>query len=133
MPTPNEIVRSILVAARKKIANPKNWTKGAFARTMNGRPVNATVYPALAGDDYCQFCAKGALISAATEQSAQEYENMAVNELMAQFPKVEDYGSICKNLSLVNFNDHGVTQHSDVIACFDRAIESVSFAIELEN
>lgn len=51
-----ENVKSLLIAAKAVIADPKHWTQGAFARRANN-----LVADSASSSDACQWCAVGAL------------------------------------------------------------------------
>ena len=119
---PYETAKKILVAARRKIAKPENWCKGEWAVNRYGVEIDAIVYPALAGDAYCSFCLTAAVMSASV--------NYNDNARLFAKQKLRDqlFGNF--HSSLVKFNDHQTTEHSDVIGCLDRAIESLSQEID---
>ena len=91
----------ILTAGREVIADPKNWTKGWFARAKDG----TQVFP----DDpkaTC-FCSVGALSKVADGISARGRAISFLNQVAA--PN-----------GIVHFND-GKT-HDEVLAMWDKAI-----------
>lgn len=98
----------ILKAARAKIANPENWTRGVYARTKDDECTNPNTA------DACKFCVLGSLHSVTTGMS-QFCE--VTHELRQYIPEP-------KMLSL--FNDNESTTHADVLKLFDTAIERLT-------
>ena len=101
----DEILR-VLRNAQERIRDPKNWIKGCLARDKCGDPV----YP---DSRYAvQFCARGAL----------QYENSEADDLLNQAAVKMGYASIyVGGNALVHLNN--TSDHSTVMAMFDRAIE----------
>lgn len=101
-------VKETLIAARKLIEKPENWTKGAHARDSEG----VDVWP----DDSSSvcFCASGA-VRLASSGSALE---LFIGQKMLEecLPPSLGYDQI------PSFNDAPETTHADVLALFDRAI-----------
>jgi hypothetical protein len=93
----------ILKAARELIAKPERWTRGTFARNLDGHPVPYDTSLA------ASFCALGAICHIATlcPRERTQAECMLRGEL--------------PTLQLVSaFNDSH--DHPEVLALFDRAI-----------
>ena len=96
-----EILTS-LMAARKQILNPEQWTKGSAARTERDEPISYRSPKAR------KWCASGALNLVGYSLEARcALENQTPNE------------------SISAFNDAPETTHEAVISMFDRAIKSV--------
>jgi hypothetical protein len=96
-------IKEILIAARAKIERPENWTKGVFARDSQGRDVTATSKNAVC------WCSLGAI----TATGACYYdEEKATRFLRLELDAYEN--------SITKFND--LSNHTDVLAMFDRAI-----------
>lgn len=95
----------ILRAAREKIADPKTWTHGVFARADNGEPV-----PARSPRAVC-WCAEGALRAVANTQP-DEYQAWRLLAVAAY--------RIGNGLQPYQVNDAG--NHADVLDLYDRAI-----------
>lgn len=93
----------ILRQSREKIADPKHWTKGNFAQDEEGEPVSTTSPRAVC------WCAIGAIDATAGGLAALYWLSDAVHEKA---------GPSC---SVSEFNDK--SEHADVLAAFDRAIE----------
>ncbi len=99
--------REILIAARALIAQPENWTKGAFALTSTGslgRPGH---------EESTCFCVAGAILHTQPSTSVRQILKLIEKVLPGEFESVPD------------FNDDPHTTHADVLAAFDRAIESL--------
>ncbi len=103
--TPHEV----LVQARKLIERPERWTKGNFAKDAH----QYAVYPE--SHRAACWCAHGATIKASAEDWAKHASAIAAlrNALTAGWAR-----------NIVSFNDDPSTTHADILALFDRAIES---------
>lgn len=95
----------------------KGWTKGTYARTVNGRNV------ATMDKDACQFCLEGALARAADgwehveEYSVAEYE---IREAVKRkFPGRGPHANCCSELPA--FNDNDSTTVDDVVLVLTEA------------
>jgi hypothetical protein len=93
-----------LQTARQLIAN--GWTKNQSARTADCRPTSPWNKNAVS------FCALGALVNVG-----------AGSDLLTKVLDPDGYGRI---KVITDFNDHPNTTQDDVLALYDRAIESVS-------
>jgi hypothetical protein len=94
-------VKQVLIAARAKIADEKNWTRNTFARDSEGEIVTPRSHFAVC------WCAAGALIC----ENPDELSGPAYTALSREMKG---------DISLFN-DSHG---HSAVLLAFDRAIES---------
>lgn len=94
----------VLRKAREVIANPEHWTRGAYAKDVNGNEVN------FAGKTACKFCAAGAIFRA-------HGGNYAIQALTAELPKTSN--------TVITFNDWSRRKHSEVLALYDRAIATL--------
>ena len=99
----------VLIAARAKIEDPKNWTKGTPARDSHGRKTLAT------NPDACMFCMIGALDSAIGSLGSESAFMDAADALLPFIPN---------GWGIPDYNDHESTDHADVLAIFDKAIAS---------
>lgn len=95
-------VSKVLIAARAVIADPKNWTKGSFAKDANGHKRYA-----IAPEAVC-WCALGAVM------------RVGANDVL--------FGAACYWLDgaagtwMGGYND--AHTHAEVLEVFDRAIAS---------
>lgn len=97
--------KQILIAARKRIEKPENWTQVFMARTEEGAPTGAK-----AKNAYC-WCASGAI--------------NAETNTVADSSRAHNCLAIAMNSDgVVLFND--THSHAEVLAAFDKAIESLS-------
>lgn len=105
-----EDVKSVIVRAREILSDPKHWIKSTYARNLVGDSVLATSPHAVC------WCSMGALWK-------------AFDEVGKNTTRMEAYTFLQKNLleneDIAGFNDNPDTTHSDVMAAFDRAIESL--------
>ncbi len=110
--------KQLLIQARKKIENPDQWEKRAWATDINGKPCNE------ASEQACSFCAYGAIKnvywnSKSFTESPPFTVLQSVRELLeAQIP--EGFPR-----SLVLYNDSSGITHESILRLFDRAIESL--------
>lgn len=97
-------IKQILVAARAKLQAPEAWTKGADAKTADGR-VTAPLEPGAE-----RFCAYGAMIvvSGGGEYRAAQHFRVA--------------NGITGLVS--DWNDQSDRTHEQVLAAFDKAIQT---------
>ena len=100
-------IKQLLIAARKLIENPKNWTKRSFARTRSGK-VTYNTHP-----EACKFCAEGALIRAQRDFAGEV--DLAVYALEKH---------VGLDVYLTHFNDSHT--HQEVLNVFDQAIANCS-------
>jgi hypothetical protein len=100
-------VEEKLIAAREKIADPKHWIKEEMAVDFEGMPCDAQSAHAVG------WCALGALC-AVTE---------CFSGALSILQRAVGYTS-SSVYSLSRFNDADSTTHEDMLALFDRAIES---------
>ena len=96
--------KQILIDAKELISNPVKWTTRFWARNAAGKPI--TSY----SPEACQWCSWGALMKV-----------QAGGDINVAYQTLTDfmYGNIAA------FNDSPNTTHADVMARFDRAIESL--------
>jgi len=103
----------VLEAARRLLADEKNWTKGRLARTSDQVP--ALVH----GPDASCFCVMGAVEHAGGLRTNFDAKDHAVEMLEAVVS--EGYYTCIED-----FNDADETTHEDVLQLFDRAIRFVA-------
>lgn len=99
--------RDIIIAARAKIATPKTWTQGVYARNARGREVHYGAKGAV------RWCSTGAVRCVRDNPEAGvgiEDANVALDILCAA----------AMDESIAAFND--THTHPAVLAMFDRAI-----------
>ncbi len=97
----------ILVAAKAKIAQPENWTKGAYARDAEGSLAETN-----SSEAFC-FCMVGALQS--VDDREHHYARRAVPFLTRVVCELSPTDSW-----LTTFND--THEHHEVLQAFDVAI-----------
>ena len=97
-------VRDVLIAARKLIEKPENWTQRAWARDADGTVINSKN-----GDAVC-WCSEGAIRKFSSDYFTRRSAEMA---LVKAFDGMA-YETPAK------FNDS--LSHSAVLAAFDKAI-----------
>lgn len=97
----------VLIAARKLIEKPENWTRAFLARDSHGDPVYVH------SDKAVCFCAMGALHKAIGETSA-EYLDVVDDA-------AESLASAARIDTVAGFND--THTHDEVLVLFDKAIE----------
>lgn len=100
-------VRQILVAARAKIADPGDWTKGASARDVCGRPSPVHDYQSVC------WCATGAIRFVSPSRLSG---SAAIQFLRSETPF---------DMGVHVFNDAPKTTHAEVLSLFDRAIAAL--------
>lgn len=101
MTTTVEILRN----ARSLIDSPEKWHQGDYGEF------------GASGEEYCKFCAFGALDASCSRLDAEQMVYSAADRaLMAALPIA------FQDLSYVTFNDHPDTTHQDIMDLFDRAI-----------
>jgi hypothetical protein len=105
--TPPSSPRDVLIAARAKIADEKNWTQHHYARNARGFSIAASDKKA------CQWCAGGALIAVHPTGILSDY-------VAADLLRREMDGAIS------HFND--THTHAEVLSAFDKAIASTDGA-----
>lgn len=99
-------IKQTLEIALTIVENPKQWTRGAYARQKNGDPINPI------GNKACCWCALGALIKADGDQDNYLKALYALNDASMQY----------RGISPNKLNDLG--SHAEVIEMFKRAIRS---------
>jgi hypothetical protein len=107
----------VLRAARAKIADRKNWTRGYFARDTKGREV------ACSDAEACRFCALGALRAV----GGSGLIDPLAHEELQRASKALGFGSL-----VAIANDTPMTKggagHRGILAAYDRAIEKLEAA-----
>ena len=99
----------ILTRARELIEDPVNWIQGPHAVDEDHEPVDAESLNA------CAWCAWGAMESISDQTGVSlwpAYDVLTKEAVRAGFPEIW------------HLNDDDETEHSDVLAAFDAAIES---------
>jgi len=96
--------KSVLSAAKYKIADEKNWTRGTYARDALGQPISPACSTAVC------FCSVGAISSVADRH---DVFNEALKALHAAMGR-----------DAFAYND--THTHEEVLAAFDRAIKASS-------
>lgn len=98
-------VLDVLVAARELISVPERWTRGSYARDIDGRQRGAK-------SDYATcWCASGAIERVAGDATFFGLQDKAWKALAS-----------LSGGSVATFNDDQRTTHADVLELFDRAI-----------
>lgn len=105
--------KELLIAARAKIADPKNWTQRAYARDAKSESVSS-----LDADAVC-WCAAGAVRWAGGDSyGGSLLSDRAWGELLQTAHFHED------SASMFAFND--THTNAEVLALFDKTIERLS-------
>jgi hypothetical protein len=102
----------ILISARAKIEDPKNWCQGTLARDFTGSSVSETSLTA------CQWCAIGAIYS-------QPKHSVEIDHLLRSAQRLlsEAADLVVGTYSVILANDYGgLGQHGIVLSIYDRAI-----------
>lgn len=97
----------VLRAARKRIEDPRRWTKGAAARTALNKPVR-TSHPSAS-----RWCLNGAMLLESGGKGGQAPGTRFVLRALRERGH--------RGATVTSFNDRGL--HSEVIKILDRAIE----------
>lgn len=97
----------VLIAARKVIEKPENWTQGVLAKNRYGNAVY--VY----SEEAACFCSMGALYRAVDEDDC--LKTNIIDDVAAIL------SSIVQDDTVAGFNDKST--HAEVLALFDKAIE----------
>ena len=104
----------VLVAARSLIARPWGWGKGSYAQTRRGVDC---------------YCSVGALSKASTDGSRHwtHTDFLAREEALGALARAVDGPDyIDAARTVIAWNDARSTRKRDVLAAFDKAIESLS-------
>jgi hypothetical protein len=92
----------ILRAARERIGDPEQWTRGEYARDAKGHTVRPQ-YPTA-----CSWCAVGSICA-----------ELGLDPIIGDNPGIPEVKALGLNVRLVNdYQGHAAT-----LALFDRAIE----------
>lgn len=105
-------VQTVLITARALIDTPEKWTKGTYARDAEGLSCSVDA-------EACSFCAMGAMYTAAPLYRAAPKRHTSYCGALGTLTKECPY-SMC----VVDYNDDPDTEHKDIMALFDRAIEA---------
>ena len=108
----NTEVRDVLVAARERIADEKNWTQYTAAKDSKGDWCDPHTAAAVC------WCATGAVMAAIPV--AADYYGLYTQATAAL--KYELIMHLYPTQFLVEFNDHPERTHAEVLALFDRTI-----------
>ena len=106
--------KEILIAARAKIADEKNWTQGELARDAKGDPCKP-----LSPEAVC-WCTDGALRFAQGEDNLYARSYGPIGALMEALSLEKDPSTTIP----WRYNDSHT--HAEVLAIFDRAIAAQS-------
>ena len=98
-------MKDLFIAAREVIKNPENWTQGCTARDKEGVPVNLK--------DGCSFCTIGALAVAGNN------DGNVSDEVLDYFR--DQLG----RPGIIAWNDSPERTHAEVLAQFDKVIDSL--------
>ena len=103
--------REILVAARELISQPERWTKGEYARDLNGRRVSP------GGPNAVCWCSIGAMAKVAGLSSGE----MEASEASVTLALAAESNGV-----IPEWND--ASGHQSVVEAFDRAIAQCEVA-----
>lgn len=113
---------TVLEYARNLIASPQNWTRGEYARDVDGSGVCAADPNAIC------FCSVGAVQRATSDvvgdlshEDALRLETSSIDILSEATSR--DPGGHQFYGSIADFNDSRTTTHEDVLRAFDHAIK----------
>jgi hypothetical protein len=128
--------KEILIAARAILADPAHWTKNTFARDRNNEPIDPT-----SPDAVC-FCAVGAIKKVINIVSNPYSNDLLQEKDTAKFEELRKHTAHLNNsvelvtgqlISIVSFNDWSSTEHADLLAVFDHAINNAGTNVELTD
>jgi hypothetical protein len=103
-----QTVVEVLIAARELISVPERWTKSAYARSADGRPIGPC---GVASQDAVCWCPVGAV-----DRLVEDGTDLAAYAL--------DYlQMVVGGGRVANWNDAQERTHAEVLAAFDKAIE----------
>lgn len=115
-------VSEVLTCARAKIADPKNWTKDAYARDAGGAEIEFWAPTA------CQWCASGA-ISACDDGAALKGSVDHRNPFYFMARSIPSWNEDSYE-TIPGYNDAADRTHGEILALFDKAI---TLALEHEQ
>lgn len=113
--------------AKAKISDPRNWIKGAWAEDMNGMPVSSN-HPTA-----CKFCAVGALHRVFDENANENGDGAWYAMAIKALRKAVRLVCSSEVMRVPSFNDFPLTTHEDVMALYDRAIDSLKEESNADN
>jgi hypothetical protein len=97
-------VKKVLIAARKLIKDPKNWTIAVYARNIRDEETDPTSKVS------CKWCSKGAIQKACFDMGCTSTDEMKSEQTLRVITG-----------DIVRFNDN--KSHSEVLEAFDKAIK----------
>lgn len=118
---------STLIEARRTIALPEHWTKGANARDQEGKALGTAV-----SRKACRWCATGAIYRAnALSNEGSVFDDVEALRVLSSViaPNGNPNESAVLN-TITGFNDAENTSHADVLDLFDQAIECLRERIQ---
>ena len=104
-------VKEVMVGARDLLNNEEQWTKGAYARSLN----NTNVEPS--DKHACKWCIMGAFMKV-----AKEIEGVRFDDTYDAFKMFMLRNGLGESIS--GWNDRPSTTHKDMIDTLDLAIRS---------
>ena len=114
--------RSVLVAARDLLSDPRRWTQGAMARRTDGEPVDPTSGRAE------QWCAVGAINRAAFRMDLPSTERHTIKALACELMQADlELAGVAKSHSVMHVND-SFNGHEQVMRSFSRLIFGATVA-----
>lgn len=104
-------VKENLIAARAKIADPKDWIRGSHAEDESGCSIAAN------SEKACKYCGVGALLAV----SPPGHENLFEDSYLALVASAE---ALYSHTNVAKVND--VLGHEAILKIYDHAINSAS-------
>jgi len=107
-----ESTRELLIKAKALIDTPSKWCRDSYARDAAGEKIKLVCDPRVVS-----WCIMGALRAVALRCTDRRWETTytACSDVVRRVSSPSDF---------VKFNDDPATTHADIMALFDRAIES---------
>jgi hypothetical protein len=100
-----------LQKVKELLSVPERWTKGAFARVVDGRGVFYNNPKA------CSFCLLGGICKTDPNLESRGGETSKAWHFLTMYCRRK------KSMDVPNFNDHERTTHADILSFLDEAIE----------
>lgn len=106
-------VLETLYRIKARLSNPRNWSKGAYARTSDFTMTMAN------SDAACSWCMVGAVYK---ECNTASIPSELIGKLLDVLSPVDNKQIATPHDKVVAFNDAGTTTHSMILAHIDAVI-----------